>query len=281
MIISASRRTDIPAYYSEWMVNRLREGCAEVRNPMNWNQISKVDLSPDNVDCIVFWTKDPENMLPRLHEIDELGHKYYFQFTLTPYGKDIEPCLRNKEDIIGTFRELSSIIGSERVIWRYDPIVLNSSTDERWHIERFKELCCSLKGFTDKCMISFVDMYPKLRKAERNGLLRQIATDEKTRVFDAFKDIAEEYELKLSTCCEKGMDNGRCVDPERIERIIGKTLSINGRVNQRELCNCANSVDIGAYDSCASGCVYCYANRNPSTSAANFRKHDPANSMIR
>jgi Domain of unknown function (DUF1848). len=281
MIISASRRTDIPAYYSEWMVNRLRTGYAEVRNPMNWNQISKVDLSPEAVDCIVFWTKDPKNMLPRLREIDDLGYEFYFQFTLTPYGKDIETGLRDKADIIGTFKELSSMIGPERIVWRYDPVVLNASIDENWHIEKFKRLCSSLEGQTDECMISFVDMYPKLRKVERNGIIRRIETNEKTRIFNAFKDVAEEHGIKISTCCEPDMDNGKCIDPERIERIIGRSLSIKGKANQRELCNCAKSTDIGAYDSCASGCVYCYANRNPSTSVANLQRHDPTKSMLR
>ena len=281
MIISASRRTDIPAYYSEWMVNRLHTGSAEVRNPMNWNQVSKVDLSPDAVDCIVFWTKDPKNMLLRLREIDELGYKYYFQFTLTPYGKDIEPGLRDKEDIIKTFKELSSMIGPERIVWRYDPVVLNSFINEDWHIQRFRELCDSLEESTDECMMSFVDMYPKLRKAERNGLLRQITADEKTSIFNIFNDIACEHGIKVKTCCEQGTDNGRCVDSERIERIIGRIPSTQGKVNQRELCNCAKSIDIGAYDSCASGCVYCYANRNHSTSALNLQGHDPLKSMIR
>jgi len=281
MIISASRRTDIPSYYSEWMVNRLREGYAEVRNPMNWNQVSKVDLSPENVDCIVFWSKDPANMLPRLREIDELGYEYYFQFTLTPYGNDIETGLRNKTEIVKTFKELSSMIGPERIVWRYDPVILNDSIDESWHIEKFNGLCESLEGCTDECMVSFVDMYPKLRKAERSGMIRSITDDEKRRLFDSFSNIADEYGMKIRTCCEHGMDNGRCIDTERIERIIGKSLAVKGKVNQRELCNCAKSVDIGAYDSCASGCIYCYANRNHSTSVLNLQKHDPLGKMIR
>ena len=281
MIISASRRTDIPAYYSEWMVNRLREGFADVRNPMNWNQVSKVDLSPESVDCIIFWTKDPKNMLSCLREVDELGHKYYFQFTLTPYGKDIETGLRDKPDIIRTFKELSGMIGNERMVWRYDPIVLNDSISESWHIEKFKGLCSSLEGHTDECMMSFVDVYPKLRKAERGGLIRPITADEKMRISESFKCVAKEHGMKISTCCEPGMENGRCVDPGRIERIIGKAPSAPGKVNQRELCNCSKSIDIGAYDSCASSCVYCYANRNHSSSVANFQKHDPLGRMIR
>ena len=281
MIISASRRTDIPAHYSEWMINRLRTGYAEVRNPMNYNQISRVDLSVDSVDCIIFWTKDPKNMLCHLKEIDDLGYKYYFQFTLTPYGKDIETGLRNKEDIVETFKGLSDSIGPERVVWRYDPIILNNDIDESWHIQKFKGLCSSLEGCTDECMISFVDMYPKLRKAEKSGIIRQITADEKTRILNAFGNIADEHEIRISTCCESDMNNGRCIDPERIERIIGRPLTTKGNVNQRELCNCSKSVDIGSYDSCASGCIYCYANRGHTTSVLNFQKHDPSGNMIK
>lgn len=124
MILSASRRTDIPCYYSEWFINRLKAGYVFTRNPMNHAQISRINLSPDIVDCIVFWTKDPANMLDRLHILDEIGYKYYFQFTLTPYGKEIECSLREKSQIIETFIKLSETIGKDKVLWRYDPIIL-------------------------------------------------------------------------------------------------------------------------------------------------------------
>jgi len=139
MILSVSRRTDIPNYYSEWFYNRIREGFLYVRNPMNPHQISKISLSSDIVDCIVFWTKNPANMMPRLDELQ--NYKYYFQFTLTGYGKDIEPNIPNKrKDLIKTFQNLSERIGSEKVIWRYDPILLNEKYISEYHIKAFKEI---------------------------------------------------------------------------------------------------------------------------------------------
>ncbi len=126
MIVSASRRTDIPCYYSDWLINRLKEGFVLTRNPMNYSQVSRISLSPDVVDCIVFWTKDAKNIIPHLKIIDNMGYKYYFQFTLTPYDYTIEKNLRDKKDIVNTFIELSNLIGKERVLWRYDPIILNN-----------------------------------------------------------------------------------------------------------------------------------------------------------
>lgn len=141
-------KTDIPAYFSEWLVNRLHAGFVLTRNPMNHSQVSKIALSPDVVDCIVFWTKDPVNMLDKLDLIDKLGYLYYFQFTITPYDKSVEKGLRDKEDIINTFRELSCRIGKEKVIWRYDPIIINDMFDFEYHKEQFSRLCSKLGKYT-------------------------------------------------------------------------------------------------------------------------------------
>ena len=143
MIISASRRTDIPNYYSEWFFNRIKEGYVLVRNPMNISQVSKISLSPDVVDGIVFWTKNPLPILDRLEELRE--YTYYFQFTLTPYGKDVEPNVPSKNDlIIPSFRKLSERIGKERVVWRYDPILFNDKYTMDYHIKYFKALAAKL-----------------------------------------------------------------------------------------------------------------------------------------
>ena len=259
MIISASRRTDIPAYYSDWMIERLRDGHVDVRNPMNYHQISHVDLSPDSVDCIVFWSKDPNNIMDKLDTIDRMGHDYYFQFTLTPYRNDIEPNLRDKDDIIRTFKELSERVGKERVVWRYDPIILNDDFTESWHIEKFKQFYNELSDHTEECFISFVDMYPKLRKLERNGIIRTIDENEKLRMIDSFGDVAND--IKLSVCCELPGHNGSCIDRERIKRITSRDLVSKGKTYQRPLCNCSKSIDIGTYGSCKAGCVYCYAKK--------------------
>ena len=146
MIISASRRTDIPAFYSEWFFNRVREGFVVTRNPFNADQMAKWRLDPEAVDAIVFWTKDPAPMLGRLRELDERGFSYYFQFTLTPYGRDVEPGVRGKGAVADTFRRLAEAVGPERVIWRYDPIFLGDAHTEAWHAERFGGLADALRG---------------------------------------------------------------------------------------------------------------------------------------
>ena len=170
MIVSASRRTDIPCYYSDWFINRLNEGYVLTRNPMNHTQVSKIPLSSDVVDCIVFWTKDPKNMLTKLEMLEEMEYKYYFQFTLNPYGNDIEKNLRKKIDIEDTFIFLSKTIGKERVLWRYDPIILNDYLTIGYHKEQFKRLCERLYNYTKNVTISFVDMYRKLNwSAEKSN----------------------------------------------------------------------------------------------------------------
>jgi Domain of unknown function (DUF1848). len=160
MIISASRRTDIPAFYSEWFLNRIKAGFLIVRNPMNPKQLSRIVLTPDVVDCIVFWTKNPTPMLPKLDELKD--YNYYFQFTLTGYGQDIERNLPSKKDVlIPAFLELSEKIGAHRVIWRYDPILINSKYSEEYHVSAFKQIAEALNGHTEKCVFSFVDRYRK------------------------------------------------------------------------------------------------------------------------
>lgn len=163
MILSASRRTDIPNYYSEWFFNRIRAGFLYVRNPMNPRQVSKIDISPEKVDCIVFWTKNPEPMLDRLGELDK--YKYYFQFTLTGYGRDIEPGVpHKKEKMLGVFQRLSQKTGGKNVIWRYDPILFTKKYTPEFHVSAFRQIASALNGYTEKCVISFLDLYAKNRK---------------------------------------------------------------------------------------------------------------------
>jgi hypothetical protein len=160
MIISASRRTDIPAYYTDWMLNRINERYVCVRNPMNTHQISKINLEPDVVDCIVFWSKNPEPMIDKLQLIKD--YFYYFQFTLNPYGQDMEVNLPLKSKIIETFKQLSEKIGSEKVIWRYDPILLNDKYNVAYHIDKFEKFANELKGYTEKVIFSFIDFYKRI-----------------------------------------------------------------------------------------------------------------------
>ena len=163
MIISASRRTDIPTYYSEWFFNRIEEGYALVRNPMNAHQISKISLRPDVVDGIVFWTKNPTPMMTKLDRLKD--YTYYFQFTLNAYGQDVEASIPSKNNvIIPAFQKLSDMIGPEKVIWRYDPIFLNETYTFEYHIHYFEELAKRLSPYTKKCTISFLDFYRNTEK---------------------------------------------------------------------------------------------------------------------
>ena len=161
MILSVSRRTDIPNYYSEWFYNRIKEGFLYVRNPMNAHQVSEIKITPDVVDCIVFWTKNPLPMMKRLNETKD--YNYYFQFTLTGYGNDVEVNLSNKKtEMIPVFQELSEKIGKQKVIWRYDPIFFSDRYTKEYHLKAIKSIAEALSGYTEKCVISFVDIYPKL-----------------------------------------------------------------------------------------------------------------------
>jgi len=202
MIISASRRTDIPTYYSEWFFNRIKEGYVCVRNPMNIHQISRISLSPDVVDGIVFWTKNPIPMMSRLDELKD--YMYYFQFTINSYGKDIECNIPNKNDIIvPAFKDLSRKIGAERVIWRYDPILLTEKYNIDYHVKYFNELAKRLTGYTHKCVISFVDLYRNTKSNTKDLGLLPLGTEEMYELARRLVEIADKNNLIVESCAEK------------------------------------------------------------------------------
>lgn len=285
MILSASRRTDIPAFYTEWFMNRLREGFVLVRNPMNYHQVSRVSLSPDVIDCIVFWTK---NAKPILTNIDEISAKYtfYFQYTLNGYARDIEQCLPALEDKIDVFRQLSSKIGREKIIWRYDPVLLTEECTVDWHINRFGEIAEKLKDYTGTCVFSFIDIYDKVKNNVKGLNVRACKTDEMNVIGEAFSCIARANGMTLRTCAEAvdldryGIEHGCCVDGELIERLTGRTLTAKKDKNQRAECGCLESIDIGQYNTCRHGCKYCYANFNPQSVITFSRQHDPASPFL-
>ncbi len=267
MILSVSRRTDIPNYYSDWFITRIKEGFLYVRNPMNVHQISKIDLSPEVVDCIVFWTKNPANMIEKLEYLQK--YVYYFQFTLTGYGKDIEPNLPNKrEELIPTFKRLSEKIGKEKVIWRYDPILISKRYTMDYHLKVFDEIASSLADYTDKVVISFVDLYSKTQRNTKELDIRQITNKEMTELAGKMAQIASKHNLIIESCAEQinllevGIGHGSCIDKKLIERLLGCKLLAEKDKNQREECGCFESVEVGSYNTCLNGCKYCYANFN-------------------
>lgn len=285
MIISASRRTDIPTYYSEWFFNRLREGYVLVRNPMNARQISRISLSPEAVDGIVFWTKNPVPMLSRLGELEP--YPYYFQFTLTAYGRDVEPNLPGKNGVlIPAFQELSRMAGRERVVWRYDPIFLSDRYTVEYHCRYFRVLAAKLGEYTEKCTVSFLDFYRSTARNMRSLHIREMTAAQQREMMERFSEIAGEYGLYIDTCSEAisledlGISHASCVDRERLERIGGYRLKAGRDRNQRKECGCAASVDIGAYDTCGNGCLYCYATDSPPRAAERVRAHRPDSPML-
>lgn len=285
MIISASRRTDIPTYYSEWFFNRLREGDVLVRNPMNARQISRIFLSPEAVDGIVFWTKNPVPMLSRLGELEP--YPYYFQFTLTAYGRDVEPNLPGKNGVlIPAFQELSRMAGRERVVWRYDPIFLSDRYTVEYHCRYFRVLAAKLGEYTEKCTVSFLDFYRSTARNMRSLHIREMTAAQQREMMERFSEIAGEYGLYIDTCSEAisledlGISHASCVDRERLERIGGYRLKVGRDRNQRKECGCAASVDIGAYDTCGNGCLYCYATDSPPRAAERVRAHRPDSPIL-
>ena len=285
MIISASRRTDIPTYYSEWFFNRLREGDVLVRNPMNARQISRISLSPEAVDGIVFWTKNPVPMMSRLGELEP--YLYYFQFTLTAYGRDVEPNLPGKNGVlIPAFQELSRMAGRERVVWRYDPIFLSDRYTVEYHCRYFRVLAAKLGEYTEKCTVSFLDFYRSTARNMRSLHIREMTAAQQREMMERFSEIAGEYGLYIDTCSEAisledlGISHASCVDRERLERIGGYRLKAGRDRNQREECGCAASVDIGAYDTCGNGCLYCYATDSPPRAAERVRAHRPDSPIL-
>lgn len=290
MIISASRRTDIPAFYSSWLMNRIRAGFFYRVNPFNSNQVSGFSLKPEDVDAICFWTKNPKPLMPYLNELNERGLNYYFQFTLNPYSHKFEanvPALRERID---TFRELAGRIGPERVVWRYDPVILSSITPVSWHLDQVDKIAGQLKDSTRRLVFSFYDFYGKgqgrLNKALKGtGISLEDMTapekaEELNQLTKGFKTIADRYNLHILSCSEDldlsatGIEHGACIDGSLVQELFGGAASLIKDKNQRQACGCVESVDMGMYNTCRFGCTYCYANFNEAMIDGNCRKHD-------
>lgn len=249
----------------------------QVRNPVNPQQVKRVSLAPRDVDCIVFWTKDPAPMLDRLSLLQD--YHYYFQFTLTPYGPDIEPNLPPKDQILASFLKLSDQVDKKRVIWRYDPIIFSARMNISYHVEQFGRLARRLSDRTEKCIISFLDIYRHISSRIAEHTLRFPDKEEMRRLAKDIARIARGHKMKVETCAEKidlaelGIEHGRCIDDRLIAELTGRKLQIGKDKFQRELCGCAASIDIGAYNTCRHLCSYCYANVSPQKVEKNLLLH--------
>jgi hypothetical protein len=284
MIISASRRTDIPAFYSHWFFKRLEQGFVMVRNPFNPMMVRKIDLNPNLVDGIVFWSKNPRPMMDRLELLN--SYHFYFLFTITAYGPDLEKNLPAKEEVIDTFIELAQRIGKEKVIWRYDPIFLSGNIDDSYHSRRFEYIAGKLHGYTERCIISFLDMYKKCERNLKEFNIKTLNSNDMQRLAGLLGGIARQYDLQIVTCAEEmdfqemGIGHGKCIDDELLRRICGHPLVFKKDPYQRKTCRCVESVDIGTYDTCPHHCLYCYANSHAQAVERNAALHDPASPFL-
>ena len=223
-------------------------------------------------------------MLPRLDELAD--YMYYFQFTVTPYDRELETGLPQKESVIETFRRLSDRIGPKRVIWRYDPILFSQSMDVQYHLHGFEAIAKRLASCTQTCVISFVDLYQKTRRNLRETTAREPSADEITGLASGLASIASSYGIRIQTCAERidlepmGIRHGRCIDRMLIEELLGCRLEVAKDRNQRPECGCVQSVDVGAYDTCSHGCLYCYANTDTKTVYRNRMLHDPSSPLL-
>lgn len=264
MILSVSRRTDIPQFYPDWFFNRLKEGFLYVKNPMNSRQISRIDLSPAQVELIVFWTKNPEPMMERIRELGDIP--YYIQFTLTGYGADVEPGLPDKKHMIDVFKKTAEQVGRERMVWRYDPIFLNSRYREEYHLRAFEEIANGVCGSGEKVVISFLDKYGKTERNMKGIPAEELDEEGMKKLGEKLAAIAGTFGLRIEACAEKtdlssvGVARGSCIDPVMAEQLLGGPVCRRKDKNQRMECGCLESVEVGTYDTCLAGCKYCYAN---------------------
>ncbi|WP_019614438.1 DUF1848 domain-containing protein [Psychromonas ossibalaenae] len=286
MIISASRRTDIPALYHRWFMNRIHAGFLLSRNPYNARQIKRVSLLAEDIDAVIFWTRNAGPIIKHLPELDALNYNYYFQYTLTAYPKILERHLPNPYTAVKTFIKLSDLIGKERVIWRYDPILLSTVTPVNEHKRLFSKIAQMLAGKTKKVVISFADIYQKTERNLNalNGLeyFDILAEKEALQELCLFMaNTAAHYGMQISTCAEEislekyGVYKGKCIDEQVLNKLFDLQLSAAKDTNQRLQCGCIKSIDIGQYNTCSHGCVYCYAVDSAERVKSNQLKHDP------
>ncbi|MBR1629016.1 MAG: DUF1848 domain-containing protein [Lachnospiraceae bacterium] len=283
MIIQTGMRTDIPAFYSDWLINRIKDGYVLVRNPYNPFQVTRYSLSPDVVDLIAFCTKNPAPMLPKMEALEPYG-QYWF-VTITPYGRDIEPYVPDKEKVMTDFRKLSDRISADNIGWRYDPIFVDSKHTVDWHISQFERMARNLSGYTKTCVISFIDIYQKVKRNFSEA--KEVFRKDRMAIGRAFIDIAKRYDITIRPCAEGkeleayGADCAGCMTTETYETALKASLQVPKKKNQRNgECACLLGADIGAYDTCGHLCRYCYANANTVLVEENRKRHDPKSPFL-
>lgn len=283
MIINTGGRTDTVQYYSKWLLNRFREGFVYSRNPFYPNKVTRYELTPDKVDCVVFCSKNYEPILENLKEITDKFNTY-FHYTITAYDKDIEPNVPAIDKSIETLLKLESITGKNRIAWRYDPVLLVGKYTIDYHLETFESMSKALSGHIDRCIFSFVEMYKKL--SVNMPELKAISENDKIILARGLGEIAQKYNIYLQTCATSddyerfGIHSSGCMTLDILGKANGvkfKKLKHNG---MRKNCNCIETRDIGWYDTCPNGCKYCYANSTPQKALENFKLHNPSSPIL-
>ncbi len=293
MILSASRRTDIPAFYATWLMNRLREGRCLVPNPFRPSQVREVSLRREDVGALVLWSKNPAPLMPRLDELSDLGIPFYVQLTLNAYPESLEPGLPRLEERMATFRRLSETIGPHRVVWRYDPVLVSNVTGRDFHARHFESLCRALSGSTTRVMVSVVDFYRKTGRRLRGvpGLAVDAEENDPRHpsmqaLLEHMAGLARGSNIEILSCAEEhdlsdlGIRPGHCIDPAILARMGVVVADDRKDPGQRKACLCAKSIDIGMVDTCVHGCVYCYATRDPALAQSRHGRHDPDSPML-
>lgn len=283
MILNTGGRTDTVQYYTKWLLKRFEEGFAFSRNPLFPNKVIRYDLTPDMVDCVVFCSKNYRSILPHIKEITQ-RFKTYFHYTITAYGKDVEPGVPSIEKSMDTLAELSELVGKERVAWRYDPVLLTETYTVQNHFDTFERMAAQLFPYVDRCIFSFVEMYKKL-KTNMPELLPLTELD-KDKLAEGLGRVAALHGITIQTCGSNGdyrrygIHASGCMTLDILGAANGLQFRDLKHKGVREGCHCIDSRDIGAYDTCLNGCKYCYANKQTQEARENFKLHDQDSPLL-
>lgn len=281
MILNVSGRTDIVAFYTEWFMNRYHEGFLDVRNPFYPKQISRIEF--ENVDAILFCTKNPIPILDRLKEIDK---PILFHITLTPYKKDIEPNVPPKGTIIEAIKKISKLVGMENTYVRYDPIFISDTYSVDYHIKAFDNLCRILDGHIKQIIVSFIDDYKNVRNNMSFLKIKEFSDEDYKQIGIHFSRSASNHNMTVQTCFEErrlleyGFIKKDCMTREIAFRLTGKTNFRKWKARRGNKCSCIEMVDVGVYNTCSHLCKYCYANYDEKNIKKNIMKHNKESSLL-
>ena len=281
MILNISGRTDIVAFYSDWLMNRLDAGYIDVRNPFNPKLVSRIMM--DDVDLLFFCTKNP---IPILDKLKDIKKPIYFHVTLTPYKKDIEPNLPNKLAIIEAIKKISNTIGKDNIVVRYDPVFISDKYDLAYHIKAFDKLCQLLDGYISKILISFIDDYKNVRNNYHTLKYKELTENDYKEIGLSFSESAKKHNMVVHTCNEKrnlveyGFIKDDCMSRQIAFKLTGKVYKKKWKAKKDLVCECIEMVDIGYYNCCKHFCKYCYANYDEKQVNDNYHKHNPNSSLL-